>query len=84
MNKIIREHYPASRLPSDLREGLAPDARVTIVVSEEVHPHPTTFYRDLFESLREMRITEGDPVAEIRTMRDAWDERLLQKRAKAE
>ena len=84
MNKIVREHYPVSRLPSDLREGLAPDARVTIIVSEEAEPQSTTFYRDLFESLRHLRRTEGDPVAEIRAMRDDWEERLPQVRSKAE
>ncbi len=32
MNKIIKEHYPAAKLPEDLREGLDPaqEVRVTI------------------------------------------------------
>lgn len=33
MNKIVREHYPASRLPEDLREGIDPAREVTVTVS---------------------------------------------------
>ncbi len=32
MNKIIRENYPASKLPEDLREGLDPSTTVTVTV----------------------------------------------------
>lgn len=35
MNKIVREHYPASKLPEDLRAGIDPDGRVTVTVIEE-------------------------------------------------
>ncbi len=35
MNKIVREHYPASKLPEELRQGLSPDATVKIVIEEE-------------------------------------------------
>jgi hypothetical protein len=38
MNKIVREHYPAANLPEDLREGLASDAMVRIVVEVEEKP----------------------------------------------
>ena len=27
MNRIVREHYPAAKLPDDLREGIDPKAR---------------------------------------------------------
>ena len=32
MNKIVREHYPVSKLPEDLREGLANVETVKIVI----------------------------------------------------
>ena len=28
MNRIVKEHYPASKLPEDLREGLARGPRL--------------------------------------------------------
>ncbi len=39
MNKIVREYYPVSRLPEDLREGLISDAQVIVTV-EQVEPRP--------------------------------------------
>jgi hypothetical protein len=44
MNKIIRENYPASKLPVELREGIDPDSKVTVTVVAEdrrLH-HPMT------------------------------------------
>jgi hypothetical protein len=35
MNRIIREHYPASKLPDDLRDGVDPSATVTVTIVEE-------------------------------------------------
>lgn len=32
MNKIVREHYPASRLPEDLRTGLRGAEHVRVVI----------------------------------------------------
>ncbi len=38
MNKIVFEHYPAAKLPEDLRAGLPETATVRVIVEEE----PTT------------------------------------------
>ena len=35
MNKVVREHYPAAKLPEELREGIDPKANVTITVEIE-------------------------------------------------
>ncbi|MCI0467452.1 MAG: hypothetical protein L0Y57_10685 [Beijerinckiaceae bacterium] len=35
MNKIVREHYPVSKLPEDLREGLEPGAEVRITMEPD-------------------------------------------------
>jgi hypothetical protein len=35
MNKFVREHYPASKLPEDLRAGVDPAATVTVTIVEE-------------------------------------------------
>ncbi len=44
MNRVVKEHYPASKLPEDLREGLAPGAEVTVTV--EVSDGPRAHGRD--------------------------------------
>jgi hypothetical protein len=38
MNKIVKEHYPAAKLPVDLREGIDPTGHVTVTVVEEEKP----------------------------------------------
>ncbi len=35
MNKIVRDHYPVSKLPEDLRQGLEGVATVRVVVESE-------------------------------------------------
>ena len=35
MNRITREHYPASKLPEDLRAGVDPTSTVTVTIVEE-------------------------------------------------
>ena len=36
MNRLVREHYPVSKLPEDLREGL--DGRENVTVTLEAAP----------------------------------------------
>jgi hypothetical protein len=35
MNKIVLEHYPVSKLPADLRQGLDVSGTVKVVIEEE-------------------------------------------------
>lgn len=35
MNKVVRNHYPVSQLPDDLRTGFDKDATVRIVIEEQ-------------------------------------------------
>jgi hypothetical protein len=41
MNKIVKEHYPAAKLPEDLREGLDPAQEVLVTVTVETAPSET-------------------------------------------
>ena len=82
MNKIVREHYPASELPENLRTGIAPDARVTVEVTVEP-PTPPFSFRALFDGLKDQRITDGDPVARVRELRDEREDQLIPEKAKA-
>jgi hypothetical protein len=34
MNTIITRHYPASKLPDDLREGIDPSSLVTVTITQ--------------------------------------------------
>jgi hypothetical protein len=74
MNKIIREHYPASQLPPDLRPSDDPNARVTVTIEEEQRPEGIMTLEEIFslKGFRRRSATEID--ADIRKMREEWDD----------
>lgn len=75
MNRIIREHYPASRLPDDLREGVDPHATVTVtVVQEESAPERVMTLEEIFALRRPPFRTAEEIDADIRRQRDEWDD----------
>jgi hypothetical protein len=39
MNVIIRKHYPASRLPADLREGIPEGSEVEVTIAVQTPGH---------------------------------------------
>lgn len=76
MNRIVREHYPVSKLPEELRQGLKPDGSVTVTLEEERRPFSR---EELLASFREARqdargVTVEEAVARIRELRDEWDD----------
>ncbi|MGD9868143.1 MAG: hypothetical protein AB7U38_09130 [Hyphomicrobiales bacterium] len=78
MNKIVKEHYPASKLPVELREGIDPQRHVTVTVVEEENRRTPTRER-LKQLLNDARsnaegIRTEDAVARIRELRDEWDD----------
>jgi hypothetical protein len=56
MNRIVREHYPASKLPEELRQGIDPDRNVTVtVVEEEERPEPPMTLEEILKEAAEWR-----------------------------
>ena len=75
MNKIVREHYPASRLPEDLREGLDPRSSVRVVIEESRSlSGQRELLTELLSSARRAPPLDDDPVGRIRKLRDEWDD----------
>jgi hypothetical protein len=79
MNKIVKENYPASKLPVELREGIDGDALVTVIIQEEGErrkPLTREQLRELIEqSQRESKGgTIEDAVDRVRALRDEWDD----------
>lgn len=77
MNKIVLEHYPASKLPKDLRGGIAPGASVKVTVEEEARIPLSADERrqqwlDARAQLRK-KVTIEEAVARVRELRDEWD-----------
>lgn len=76
MNRIIREHYPASKLPDDLREGVDPEANVTVTITVEdlKPPERVMTLEEIFAARRPPFRTAEEIVADIRRQRDEWDD----------
>jgi hypothetical protein len=74
MNRIVKEHYPASRLPEDLRAGVDPAATVTVTIVEEQMP-ATAMSLDEIWALRAPPFRTAEEIDnELRRQRDEWDD----------
>ncbi len=86
MNRIVRDHYPVSKLPEDLHEGFGPDdaseVRVTIEVLRPAEPSASDVpvpKPDLFSQFKHLRRSNYSSMKEIvehvRALRDEWTDR---------
>ena len=77
MNKIVREHYPASKLPDDLREGIDLKRSVTVTIEEEAEGQPEQIMslEEIFAARRPPYRSADEIDADLRSLRDEWDER---------
>ena len=77
MNRIVRDHYPAEKLPEDLRAGLPIGAQVQVTILVEPAQKSTEDVLAMIDAYRATRQetvrTVEDAVAEIRALRDEWD-----------
>jgi hypothetical protein len=75
MNRIVKEHYPASRLPEDLRAGVDPTATVTVtIVEEEERPERVATLEEIFALRQPPFRTKEEIDADLRRQRDEWDD----------
>lgn len=77
MNKTIHEHYPASKLPDELREGIDPSRHVTVTVVEEAQRPSREKLVQLLEEARQRSVEDvstEEAVRRIRDLRDEWDD----------
>jgi hypothetical protein len=75
MNRIIREHYPASKLPEDLRAGVDPSSTVTVTIVEEgKRPEKVMTLEEIFALRRPPFRTAEEIDEDLRRQRDEWDD----------
>jgi hypothetical protein len=75
MNRIIREHYPASKLPEDLRDGVDPSSTVTVtIVAEEKRPEKIMSLEEIFSLQGFRRRSAAEIDKDLRRQRDEWDD----------
>ncbi|MTW16878.1 hypothetical protein GJ689_11750 [Rhodoplanes serenus] len=78
MNRIVRENYPAAKLPEELRPSSDPDARVMVTV--ETQETTTELPRERRVTLDDIWARRQPPFrtkeeidAQVRADREAWD-----------
>jgi hypothetical protein len=75
MNRIIRENYPASKLPEDLRAGVDPAATVTVtIVEEEKRPEKVMSLEEIWALRAPPFRTAQEIDDDLRRDRDEWDD----------
>jgi hypothetical protein len=75
MNRIIREHYPASKLPDDLRAGVDPSATVTVtIIEEEKRPEKVMSLEEIWALRTPPFKTAKEIDDDLRRQRDEWDD----------
>ncbi len=75
MNRIVREHYPAARLPDDLREGFAADADVRVTIEWTVtKPERSLSVTEIFARREPPFRSKEEMLEELRRQRDEWDD----------
>jgi len=73
MNKVVREHYPASKLPDDLRGPIEVGKSVTVTVMEEEPPPADVLsLEDLFALRQPPYLSKEEIDEHIRALRDEW------------
>ena len=75
MNRIVRENYPASKLPDDLRAGVDPSSTVTVtIVEEEKRPEKVMTLDEIFAMRRPPFRSAEEIDADLRRQRDEWND----------
>jgi hypothetical protein len=75
MNRIIRENYPASKLPEDLRAGVDPSSTVTVtIVEEEKGQEKVMSLEEIFSLKGFRRRSAAEIYDDLRRQRDEWDD----------
>ena len=72
MNRIVRAHFPVEKLPQELREGLAPETRVTVTIEAEAPPEKVMTLEEMFALRHEAFSSAQDVVKHVRALRDEW------------
>ena len=75
MNRIVRENYPASKLPEDLRSGVDPSSTVTVtIVEEEKRPENVMTLEEIWALRAPPFRTAQEIDGDLRRDRDEWDD----------
>jgi len=75
MNRIVLHHFPASKLPDEMRGKVDPSATVTVTVEEEEkRPEKVMSLEEIFSLKGFRRRSAAEIDDDLRRQRDEWDD----------
>jgi hypothetical protein len=75
MNRIVLHHFPASKLPDEMRGEVDPSATVTVTVEEEEKRPEKVMTLEEIWALRAPPFRTAEEIDEqLRRDRDEWDD----------
>jgi len=81
MNRIVWEHYPVEKLPQDIRNALASEQRVRVILEVETGDIAQPDSSDVghfsrWQHVRQSHFATSEEIDDhIRALRDEWDRR---------
>lgn len=79
MNRIVRQSYPVSQLPDDLRPAISEQQSVTVTVawgeepSMATRPDQPKTIEELYAMAKPTFASLDEVAAHVRTLRDEWN-----------
>jgi hypothetical protein len=74
MNAVVRRHYPARKLPDDLRGDIDPSREVVVTVVEEEPPERVMTLEEIFATRQPPDLTREEIDEHIRSLREDRDD----------
>ncbi|MEA2891166.1 MAG: hypothetical protein QOI05_1959 [Bradyrhizobium sp.] len=75
MNRIVLRHFPASKLPDEMRAAVDPSSTVTVTIDEEEKPPEKVMsLEEIFAARRPPFRTAEEIDTQLRRDRDEWDD----------
>jgi replicative DNA helicase len=72
MNRIVRQHYPAAKLPDDLRGAFDQDDQVTVTVEQEAASVPEMSLEEILAIADRSQLSKAEIDEHLTRLRDEW------------
>jgi hypothetical protein len=75
MNRIVLQHFPASKLPDEMRGDVDPSSTVTVTIDEEEkRPEKVMSLEEIFALKGFRRRSAAEIDEDLQRQRDEWDD----------
>ena len=74
MNRIVRDHYPAEKLPEDLQKLVDPSRPIRVVIEQDDVDQMSGPLIKFAGTFGHHNVAEQEAVARIRLLRNEWED----------